>query len=184
MSSKALPSLAKKLTLSFTFTFICLLAVLFITLYSSIGTLLEHQMNEDLEEDVEELTLLYQQAGLTSLLAELRSEIAFDEHEKVFIRLFDNNKSLIYQSPLDYWQGLDLSIPEVESGQELHLETRDISGREYPTHIVTANIADSYLLQIGESSEENQEIMELLLFLVKYTHSCLHYLYYCQKIGA
>jgi signal transduction histidine kinase len=163
MSLKSPPSLAKKLTLSFTSTFIFLLAVLFISLYSSINALLEHQMDEDLEEDVEELNLLYQQSGFNRLLDELKSETAFGEHENAFIRLFDNDNSLIYQSELSEWQGLGVSSAGIEKGREIHTEIRDIPGREYLTHIVTASIGDNYLLQIGESSEEKQEIMDLLL---------------------
>lgn len=146
---------------TFTLSFIALLITLFISLYGSISTFLSQQMTEDLEEDIVELKQIYQQEGYEGLIEQLKSETAFDEHDNVFIRLFDTHASLLYQSDLTSWNGIEVLEP-YELNQETIIKTYDFPQQEFLAYVLQGTINGKYIVQIGESSEEYQEVLLLL----------------------
>ena len=157
-------SLSGRLTLWYGASLASLLSVALFALYLAVATVLDISMDEDLEEDIGEFSVLYRQSGTDAVIREMQREVVGDEHEQVFLRLFRGSGKLLYTTDLRHWRALQDSPAPLNSNKEILLYSREFEGQEAPTRIVIGAIGDDLWLQIGESVEENQEILELLLW--------------------
>ena len=107
------PGLAKRLATSYAIGFITLLAALFITLYFSIETILNKDIDDDLREDIEQYQQMYITSGLQKVIEELEIESSEEGGESEFIRLFNIAGNTYFESDLSSWQeALSLLFPK------------------------------------------------------------------------
>ncbi len=160
-------SLASRLTRHYAGAFALFLAAAFIALYAAVSALLSYRMDEDLSEDIEEFQHFYHAGGDSELIAELQKEAATEDPEETFLRLLDGDGKVLYVSNLHYWPGLatrpDL-LRQVRTGNsDPVLHSAHFDDQDYPARIVYGYIAPNRVLHIGESTEENGEILQVLL---------------------
>ncbi len=159
-------TLGFRLTLWYASAFLTCLGVAFLGLYISLNSILNSHMDADLLEDIEEFQELFREHGVEKVLAEIEREMNSTDTGEVFFRLYDAKKNLLYSSDVTEWHGLDsattLSLQKSLSSSESQLQTIRLPEQDYPARVVSGLISSSMTLQIGETLEKNEEIMELL----------------------
>jgi len=144
----------------------CLVAALF-TFYVCMDTILMNRMDDDLREDIAEFQELLSDGGLEKVISEMTREINSSDESEVFLRLLDRQGTVVFSSDVSEWEGLDAATTAVFLNDTVPslpvLETVEFPGQEYPVRIVFGQIGPDIVLQIGETLEKKEEIMELLL---------------------
>ena len=160
-------TLGGRLTAYSLLAFMLLLFLCFNLLFWSISSHLNERMDDDLIEDVEEFSLLAGSQGESRVISEIDRETAADGNEAVFlILLASRTHEQIYSSDLSTWKGFVPSVQLLEAqkhqGAEPGFQTLKLDGHDEPARVVYGSISADRLLIIGESTQEQQEIMTLL----------------------
>ena len=162
-------------TLGFRLTFwyalaflVCLVAAL-LALYVYLDTILNNRMDVDLREDIAEFQELLTDEGLDKVISEIEREINSSDETEVFLRLLDGQGKVVFSSDVSEWEGLDAAttlIVQKDTVPSLHvLETVEFPNQKYPARIILGRIGPDIVLQIGETLEKKEEIMELLFMV-------------------
>ena len=165
-------TLAARLTAWYAGIFILFSGTAFLLFYYSINTILDQRIDEDLEEDIVEMRSLYNDAGIAGIKTEIQREVAQDNTDEIFLRLLNNNGIELFASDMSHWQSLVPNLAVLESltaTSDPQLETVLIEDDDYPTRVVTGALAPNLILQIGESTADKEEFMELLLAIFSIT---------------
>ena len=165
-------TLAARLTAWYAGIFILFSGTAFLLFYYSINTILDQRIDEDLEEDIVEMRSLYDDADIAGIKTEIQREVAQDNADEIFLRLLNSNGVELYASDMSHWQSLvpDLTVLEsLTATSDPQLETVLIEDDDYPTRVVTGALAPNLILQIGESTADKEEFMELLLAIFSIT---------------
>ncbi len=158
-------TLASRLTLLYTSTFVVFLLVAFVIFYLAMVSILDTRIDEDLEEDIEEFAELFEDEGLARVKSEIGREVMSGDEDDVFLILLNNDGKAFFASDLSHWHNLE---PDVEAFQraamedDIVLRTVEVEGQEYATRIVYGRIGPEVVLQIGETVEESKEMLEVL----------------------
>ncbi len=162
-------TLSGRLTAYSLLAFVLLLFLCFNLLFWSISNHLDERMDDDLIEDIEEFSLLLRSHGESRVVSEIDRETAAGGYETVFLILFDSHtREPVYSSDLSAWSGFEPSAELLaeqiyaETGPEF--QTVVLNSQEEPARVVYGTISSNRLLVIGESTEEQQDIIELLKF--------------------
>lgn len=159
-------TLSFRLTLWYSVLFALFFSIALLILYLSIDKILEKRLNAELEEDVQEFTALFNEGGMQSVIHEIEQEIKTDDTSEFFIRILSLGGDEIYSTDLSEWKGIhsiQTTLRKVTSNNDnIVLEDIHFSSQDYPTKIAYGLIAPDLILQVGESTEENNEIIELL----------------------
>jgi signal transduction histidine kinase len=159
-------TLSFRLTFCFASTFLVCLVAALLALYVYLGTVLNSRMDDDLKEDISEFRELWRDGGLDRVISEITREMNSSDQSEVFFRLLDLQGTVVFSSDVSEWEGLE---DETASMLPIHtvpfipiLETVEFPRQEYPVRIVLGQIGPDMVLQIGETLEKKEEIMELL----------------------
>jgi heavy metal sensor kinase len=164
-------SLALRLTVWYAGIFVVFSIIAFILAYFSVAAVLQVQTDEDLEEDISEFAAFMRLGGIERVRKEILLETQGKEAQQVFFRMWAIDGSLLATSDLSSWAGLTEStknLAQVRSTHKPLLETLKLEQYEYDVRSITAFIGPDTILQIGESLEDNEDLMAVLLqgFLV------------------
>jgi heavy metal sensor kinase len=164
-------SLALRLTVWYAGIFVVFSIIAFILAYFSVATVLQVQTDEDLEEDISEFAAFMRLGGIERVRKEILLETQGNEAQQVFFRMWAIDGSLLATSDLSSWSGLTEStknLAQVRSTHKPLLATLKLEQYEYDVRSITAFIGPDTILQIGESLEDNEDLMAVLLqgFLV------------------
>lgn len=161
-----LKTLAARLTAWYAGIFILFVGAAFVFFYVLIGSILDRQLDEDLEEDIVEFRLLWRSDGPERVKEEMDREVRSNEPGEVLLRLVDRTGKEIFAPDMPRWRGKAIdnqALDQVSRDGEPVLRTVHVKGEDYPTRVVYGLISPGAVLQIGESTEDNAEFMELLL---------------------
>jgi heavy metal sensor kinase len=161
-------TLAARLTLWYAGIFVVFFSAAFLFFYFFIDSILEAAIDEDLEEDILEYRMLWNSDGLERVKAEIDREVMSNDPNEVFLRLLNGDGNEVYTSV-----GPQRAIPEIDNrilktltqSSSPGLDTVRVAQDEYDTRTVVGLIAPETFLQIGESTEDKEEFMELLLIV-------------------
>lgn len=170
MLSSFLPaSLTRRLTLYYAAAFFVFLGASYLLLFWSINAVLESKMDEDLAEDIEEFSEVLSNTGVDGVITDMEKEVIGGEHETVFLQLYRSGKQLIHSTNLDNWATLDVNesliSEQFDNATENTLVTLDFPHHESETRVVYGRISPDYMMVIGESNEERDDVMELLFIV-------------------
>ncbi len=159
-------TLALRLTLYYAgiFTLSSVAALLLIYLMTSAH--LQESLDEDLRDDVEEFAILLAEGDREPLWDELRGEARFEEPEDFFFRLFSAEGEVILTSDLAPWAGLEDAqtvVDRIDSSAGIFLKTIVPPDHEYGARVVYARLAPTLYLEMGESLEQNADLLELIV---------------------
>jgi len=169
--SKLGHSLALRLTIWYAGIFVVFSIIAFMLAYFSVAAVLQVQTDEDLEEDISEFAAFMRLGGIERVKKEIFLETQGKEAQQVFFRMWAIDGSLLATSDLSSWAGLTEStknLAQVRSTNKPLLVTLKLEQHEYDVRSITAFIGPDTILQIGESLEDNEDLMAVLLqgFLV------------------
>jgi len=159
--NKAIP-IALRLTLWYAGIFTVSSLIAFSIFYFSITEIIHGRTDADLVEDIEELTILFDEGGPDELNREFNKDIDTDGADKVFFRLTGADTNVVLSTDLSAWPNLppvdSVHGPTAEKNK-FSLKTISIQGHPYPARIITAFISKDNVLQIGESLEDDIEFL-------------------------
>lgn len=158
-------SLVSRMTLWFVASFVAFLIFAFLVSYFAMGRLLNGELEEDLEEDIEEFQLLYNTGGFEAVITEIDREAQSDEADEEFLQLLDARGNKIYSSDITAWQGLTVTkdqLIQVNENPEPVMMNIKLETQEYKTKTILAQLDENMLLFLGESTEQNHDVLELL----------------------
>ncbi len=160
-------TLNARLSLYYALAFLLCLGLAFTALYWSVNTVFNQQLDEDLVEDIEELSALLDDKGIERIKQEIDYEAQGAEGDSVFLRLYSNKGELIYRSRDSAWQGLELDqdqiLAQTEPGAEPFLQTVSLQSQDAETRIIYGAVSAEHIMVVGESLEEREDVMEILL---------------------
>jgi signal transduction histidine kinase len=140
-----------------------------VILYFLVNTTLNNRIDDDLIEDVEEVRNLYSIGGISEIKRKINNEASTSNANQEFIRILDNHGSELFASNLSSWKGIytieTILSRTVISHPEPLLETVKFASQEHKTRIIYALVSTDKIMQMGESYEDKDNLMELL-FLV------------------
>jgi len=158
---------AFRLTLWYTSAFIVFLLGALLVLYLSINSILADRIDEDLREDVDEFRLLLHSTNIDRVKAEIDREILAGDEKDVFLRLLDARGNTLFSSDMKHWKELQTNTLLLQQfknpGKEPVLETVSVASQTSATRVIYGFLGPGVILQVGESLEDKNDIMELLL---------------------
>jgi signal transduction histidine kinase len=155
--------LAFKLTLWYAviFTVSCFGAL--IVFYVATVSIIRHRTDLELLKDAKEFSSAYTTKGIGELKAAMLTEMESEGAGNMFIRLADRKGEDFTLPSGPDWRASDLgkaSINRLSAGENYYFETLAVPGRPYPFRILTSSIAPDMIIQIGQSLEDDERLME------------------------
>jgi heavy metal sensor kinase len=170
MSSDSRPkrgrTLAWRLTLWYAGVFAASSALAFSLAYLLIVALVRERTDEDLGDDVGEFAELLRTEGLRGIEEEMRLDTQGDQAESEFFRLWSRDGSLVLATDLDEFPGLSSPADRLlgsDVGADPVLATLELPGREHGVRTASGALSAEYVLEIGESLEDDDEFVAGLL---------------------
>ena len=159
-------TLGFRLTFWYALAFLVCLVTALLALYIYLDSILNTRMDVDLREDIAEFQELMTDDGLDKVISEIEREMNSSDETEVFLRLLDGQGKMVFSSDLSEWEGIDAAptlIVQTNTVPPLPvLKTVEFPSQEYPARIILGKIGSNLFLQIGETLEKKEEIMELL----------------------
>ncbi len=159
-------TLASRLTFWYAAIFVVFSGTAFLLFYLSIDSILSNAIDEDLEEDISEFAMLLSSHGIERVKREIEREVMSDDPKDIFLRLLDSEGDPIFASDLSHWGGLDISAHTrkvIVTGAGPVFSTLNRADDEHEARIISGLAGAGIILQIGESLEDKEEFMGLLL---------------------
>ncbi len=157
-------TLAFRLTLFYAGVFAVFSLAAGLILYLVIGSAIRENGNEDLMEDIAEFSIILSSKGIEEVKTEIVHEAESDGVEEVFLRLLTPTGEELAASDMSSWESIrkDMDvIRELSSHSDPVLKMVEVPGHEYPVRTVSGAIGPGIILQMGESTEEDEEFMEM-----------------------
>lgn len=155
-----------RLTLLYAVIFSLLSGTAFFVAYLWIAADLDARIDEDLKEDVVEFEALMRAEGLERLKMELLREAGSDASGQTIVRLFTPSGEELLASGVPTWTGNAWDratlAKALESLEPVLLTVTDKSGDE-DMRVVLGRVGPELVVEIGESLEEKEELLDLLL---------------------
>jgi signal transduction histidine kinase len=155
--------LAFKLTLWYAgiFSISCFGAL--IVFYLATASVIRHRTDLEILKDAKEFSSAYMTKGLGELKAAMLTEMESEGAGNMFLRLVDRNGEEFTLPSGSNWRDPDIgkaSINRLEGGDDHFFETLVVPGRSYPFRVLTYGIAPGAIVQIGQSLEDDERLME------------------------
>jgi len=155
-----------RLTFWYTLVVVILISSAFGLSYFLLQQTLYQNVEEDLLEDVIEYQEIFHNEGLNGIEQELIRDARATDEKINFFQFFDKNANRIYSSNLSNWQFLPENLDTIKQvffNKKDIFKTLDVRGEDYQVKTIFTLIDPNVLLYMGESTEEVHEVMELLL---------------------
>ena len=163
IAPKITNSLAFRLTLSYAATAALFSVIAFGVFYYKLVLVTMEAVDEELFEEVEELTDIFMKNGVDGVKTEIAEENRSEDTQAAFFRLFDGHSRVITSTDMSAWGAVpfarDISTEAEDAGDSGHIETLQLPGRSYKTRIITLKIAPDLILQHGQSIEAAQQYL-------------------------
>jgi signal transduction histidine kinase len=161
MYSKALNehrhTIAFRLTLWYAGVFAFSSIAAFAVAYFVLVSVVQQRTDEDLLEDLEEFAQLFATGGLERVTEEMNIDTGGDEASQVFFRLWTADGEPLLSTDLSDWDGLP--APH-RLAAESRFEAVVLPGREHGVQSAIGPIGPNLVLQVGESLEANEELID------------------------
>lgn len=170
MSCKTIGSFRHTLALRLTIWYAAIFAASSILVlafaYLLIVAVVERHTDDDLREDIEEFAMLLVAGGLERLEAEIEMETTAEGSDNVFFRVWNADDREVMASDLSSWSRLERPqrvTDTLDNRPEPTLETLALPGREHHVRSILGYVGPGVVLQIGQSLEEDNELVEDVL---------------------
>jgi signal transduction histidine kinase len=155
--------LAFKLTLWYAviFTVSCFGALT--VFYLATASVIHYRTDLELSKDAKEFSSAYSTKGLVELKAAMLTELESEGAGNMFLRVVDRNGEEFALPDGSVWRGSDLgkgSISRLRAGENQVFETLIVPGHPYPFRVLTSSIAPDMIIQIGQSLEDDERLIQ------------------------
>lgn len=165
MSSKSrfrfLRSLAFRLTL--TYTLLCATTFLAVSVifYLALKSTLQSGLDEGLLNELEEYGALLETQDIEILRDVLDREAASEGTDRVFFRVFGPSGEEVHSTDFTAWKDISVSRPHLLAAYEgdTVFDAHRHDSRENPVRIVYGPLRNGYILQLGESTASNAQVL-------------------------
>lgn len=150
-------SLIFRLTAIYALAFALIASAGFTVVYHRLHAMAMVQMDEELADEVEIFMARVAETGWEATIKRVIDEVAEEDPDEEFYRLFDTTGQTIMSTDLSAWE---VAPPAVEiralrdSGRPYRLQTIKGSDQDFETRAITALVDENRILQIGETLEE------------------------------
>lgn len=158
-------TLALRLTAWYAGIFAVSSSLAFGFVFMMVVSAIQERTDEELEDDVAEFAALWKMGGLDRVESEMMLE-SQDEGDQIFIRLWTPGGRHLNSTDLSAWPGLGTPkkiLRQLRNTDEPMLDTLALPKREHGVRTVYATIAPRLVLQIGQSLEDDDELIEAFL---------------------
>jgi heavy metal sensor kinase len=144
--------------------FVAFFGLAFVLFYFAIRTAMLNDFEQELHEDVEEFRLLLSEDGWQAVISEIDREVLEENPQKVFFRISDSTGNIRYTSDLSLWSELP-PIPQLRNTGEEAITMISIVAPDddYSARVAIGWIGPDSILEIGETTEELFDFLEVLL---------------------
>ncbi len=165
LSPKKLVNLRKtstfRLILWYSAFFILSTSFLFVLAYFLLSSSVRRKDREQTHQKLSEYAAQYQAGGITALKNEVGLEGRSARENPLFVRLVGPQNRMVFLNAPEQWKDFDLTQLDGNSPnrdeQRLYLQARD---REKGLEIESTVLADGTILQVGQSTEEQEALLE------------------------
>jgi signal transduction histidine kinase len=134
-----------------------------IVFYLATASVINHRTDLELLKDAKEFSAAYMTKGISGVKAVMLTEIESEGADNMFLRLVDRNGEEFTIPSLPSWGDSDMgrsSINALSGGADHFFETLVVPGRPYPFRVLTCSIAPDTVVQIGQSLEDDERLIE------------------------
>jgi heavy metal sensor kinase len=155
--------LAFRLTLWYAviFTVSCFGALM--VFYLATASVIHDHTDLELTKDAKEFSSVYAAKGIGDLRAAMLTEVESEGADNMFLRLLDGQGKEVTLPIGSAWKGAasgQAAINRLNEGEDRFFETMAIPDRPYPFRVLTANIAPDIIMQIGQSLEDDERLIQ------------------------
>src|SRR5437899_2221882 len=165
LNPRHLVSLRKTITfrliLWYSAFFILSTSFLFLLAYFLLSSSVRQKDREETHQKLGEYAAQYQTGGIEALKKEVSLEGGSGKETPLFVRLVGTRVTTIFLNAPEHWKDFDLTqldgISRNRSQQPVYLQARD---REKGLEIQSTVLPDGSVLQVGQSTEEQEALLE------------------------
>ena len=168
MSLKKILSLRHTLAFRLTLWYGAIFAIssfgAFLVFYLLASSVIHRSTDQELLEDLAELSSLLKLEGDESLKAEIKIEAQSEGVDKIFFRLVSQKGEELGSSNMSSWGNLGISrsaLVRLRKGVNHVFETLSISEHRYKVRILYGIVGPGKIMQIGYSLEDNERLLEI-----------------------
>ncbi len=158
-------SLAFRLTVTYAAVASLFSVIAFGVFYYKLTGVTMDAFDEELFEEVRELTDLFVEHGVEGVKLEIAEENQSEDNNQLFFRLYDGRGRIITSTDMSGWPAAPLVLGATESS---HIKIVQLPGRAFKDRIITTKIAPDLILQHGRTIKMAQEYLGIFrqLFMV------------------
>ena len=159
------------LKLSFWYAVIFSLSSFFILtiFYQRISDITMKKVDQELIEELKELSSFYAENDYGSLIQELQTEIEFEESDEIFFRLFDSAGKVLFASNTQVFgkiEAPDDVFDRENKTKQFDIRTISKPNQSFPIRTILGAVGSSEMLQIGISLEESHGYLQIFRRLI------------------
>lgn len=158
-------TLSFRLTLWFTGIFAISSIAAFLAFYLFAASVINRHMDQQLLNEISEYSSLFSLKGIETLKTALVLEAESEGVDKIFFRIVNWKGEELFSSNISTWSNLELErtvLDQLRNGASHVFETLTIPEYSHKMRILYGVIADTdKILQIGESLEDNEHLIEV-----------------------
>ena len=155
-------TLAFRLTVWYAAIFTASSLLAFFFFYLQIASILRERTDEELLDDIEEFSALFDEKGIDEVRETMILEAKNDGEKDVFYRLLNPGGETLGTSKLFSWGELSVNqsaLQRIAKDAKPVFETLTIEGRRHLARSVYASLGPGAILQIGMSLEDDDEFL-------------------------
>ncbi len=173
MFSKKIPKLGGTLALRLTIWYAAIFAVssvlAFAFVYVLTATFVAQRTDEDMQQDLDEFAILFQQEGIERVRKEMALDTQGTDAEKGFFRLWTRDGRQLAATELSFWPGLvrapAQALRDIDEGGRPVFDTLELPSRNDSVRTITGIVGPGIVLEMGQSLEDDEEFVAAILHL-------------------
>jgi len=137
--------------------------------YQRISVITMKNIDQELTEELEELSSFYAENDYDSLIQELQTEIEFEKSDDIFFRLFASDGKVLFTSNIQAFGKIEAPDDVFDGKYKIErFEIRTIStpNQSFPIRTILGVVGTSEILQIGISLKESRAYLQIFKRLI------------------
>jgi signal transduction histidine kinase len=134
----------------------------FSVFYYRIYSITMATLDEELIEEVEELSIVLSEDGIAQVKAEIAEEAEEEDEEDMFFRVISPKGKVLASTNMSSWGNIDVShdrLKNQEGQTDYVIQTLPVPGREHKARVISAAIGSNEIAQIGMTLEDEEEYL-------------------------
>jgi signal transduction histidine kinase len=131
--------------------------------YLATSSVIRYRTDLELLKDAREFSSTYRTEGMGGLKAAMMTEMESEGADNMFMRLVDRSGEAFVLPGASGWRDADQgnAVRDRPSGEEGHyFETLVVEHHHYPFRLLTARLTPDTIIQIGQSMEEDEHLIQ------------------------